>query len=174
MVTKTFTYEGKRYYIRAKTEQEALIKMANMIRDLEEGKVAISGNMTVRQWTERAISTYKTGLKPNTLKKYTYAVNHYILDLIGERPIKSIKPIECQEVLNHWAGYSKFILKQTSQNLKFIFSTAVLNKIILDNPAENLTMPTGTKNNRRTITDKEREHLQNVTDQDMKEFVLNF
>ena len=49
MVTKTFTYEGRRYYIRAKTEQEALIKMANKIRDLEEGKVVLSGNMTVSE-----------------------------------------------------------------------------------------------------------------------------
>lgn len=171
MVTKTFTYEGKRYYIRAKTEQEALIKMANKIRDLEEGKVVISGNMTVREWTERAVATYKTGLQPNTYKKYTYAVNHYVLDLIGDRQIKSVKPIECQEVLNHWAGKSKFIIRHTSQILNFIFSTAVQNKIILENPAENLKLPAGTKKTRRAITDKERDHLYRVVEQD-KRFIL--
>ena len=54
-ITKTFTFEGKRYYVRGKTEREALLKLANKRRDLEEGKVAVSGNMTVSAWAYKAL-----------------------------------------------------------------------------------------------------------------------
>lgn len=168
MVTKTFTYEGRRYYIRAKTEQEALIKMANKIRDLEEGKVVLSGNMTVSEWANKAVATYKTGMKENTLKNYNYDIQHYILDYIGNRQLKSVKPVECQEVLNRWAGKSKDVLKRTYRMLKFIFTTAVQNKLIIDNPAENLIIPAGTKTTRRAITEQERLHLFKVADKDQR------
>ena len=46
-IRKTFTFEGKRYTVRGKTEKEAFMKMANKIRDLEEGTVVISGNTLV-------------------------------------------------------------------------------------------------------------------------------
>ena len=41
LITKAFTFEGKRYYVRAKTEKEAIMKVANKMRDLEEGKVVV-------------------------------------------------------------------------------------------------------------------------------------
>ena len=42
MVRKSFTFEGKRYFIKAKTEREAFEKMALKRRDLEEGRTIIS------------------------------------------------------------------------------------------------------------------------------------
>ena len=48
--TKSFTFEGKRYVVRDDTEKDAIIKMANRLRDLEEGKVTINNSMTVIQW----------------------------------------------------------------------------------------------------------------------------
>lgn len=33
-IRKTFTFEGKRYTVRGKTEKEAIMKMANKQRDL--------------------------------------------------------------------------------------------------------------------------------------------
>ena len=65
-ITKTFTFEGKRYYVRGKTEREALLKLANKRRDLEEGKVAVSGNMTVSAWAYKAVEAYKTNQKDIT------------------------------------------------------------------------------------------------------------
>ena len=37
MITRTFTFEGKRYYVRAKTEEEAIAKVALKKHDLEQG-----------------------------------------------------------------------------------------------------------------------------------------
>lgn len=37
-ITKTFTFEGKRYYVRGKTEREALLKLANKKETSKKGK----------------------------------------------------------------------------------------------------------------------------------------
>lgn len=170
-ITKSFTFDGKRYYVRAKTEREALIKLANKQRDLIEGKVALSGSMTVSEWAEQAIDTYKIGVKDITLKGIKYDTRHFILEHIGSRPLKAVKPIECQRVLNQLEGKSADIIRRIANLMRFIFRTAVQNKLIFENPAENLVLPAGTKTSRRAITDIERKHLFKVAEED-KRFIL--
>ena len=52
MVTKSFSFEGKRYYVRAKTEEEAIAKVALKKHDLEQGVNRVSQNMLVSAWAE--------------------------------------------------------------------------------------------------------------------------
>lgn len=59
-VTKTFSFDGKRYYVSGKNEKEAMINMANKMRDLEEGKFTITNTMKVSDWAYTAVETYKT------------------------------------------------------------------------------------------------------------------
>lgn len=161
-IRKTFTFEGKRYTVRGKTEKEAIMKMANKIRDLEEGKVVISGNMTVREWADKCIATYKTNQKDITREKYLCRMNSCVLSYIGDRRLKDIKRIELMEVLNHQLGKSNFQIKTTRQMLQFIFSKARENKLIVENPAEGLELPLGTTKKRRELTNNEKEHFLRV------------
>ena len=167
-VEKTFTFEGKRYKIYADTETEAIIKMANKIRDLEEGRVTINGNMTVKQWAEMCVQNYKVNLAPITLKNYKLKMNKWIIEEIGHYRIKDIKPMHCQAVLNKMNGKSEDLIRKVNQMLKFIFSKAVKNKMILDNPADDLTLPKGPKSTRRAITEKERCAILSVADTNPK------
>ena len=57
-IRKTFTFEGKRYTVRGKTEKDAIMKMANKIRDLEEGTFVLSGNTRRTRATSRAKRTF--------------------------------------------------------------------------------------------------------------------
>ena len=98
-VVKSFTFDGKRYYIRGDTEREVFEKMALKKRALEEGKVVISSNMTVEDWAYRAVEIYKTRQKEVTKKKYISKMKHCVLEQIGYMPLKSVKPVHCQEVL---------------------------------------------------------------------------
>ena len=67
-IRKTFTFEGKRYTVRGKTEKEAIMKMANKIRDLEEGRIVVSGNMTVEAWAMKANAVYRPKQASKTRK----------------------------------------------------------------------------------------------------------
>ena len=165
-ITKTFTFEGKRYYVRGKTEREALLKLANKQRDLEEGKVAVNGNMTVSAWAYKAVETYKTNQKDITREKYIQRMKKCILDEIGDMPLKQVKPFDCQMVLNKQSGKSKTQINETYQTLKFIFNTARINKLIVSDPSLDIVKPKGYKNTRRALTDEERHHFLKVAETD--------
>ena len=55
----TFTYEGKRYERKGKTQSEAYEKAAELKAALKRGEVGVSGNMTVEAWTSEWLETYK-------------------------------------------------------------------------------------------------------------------
>lgn len=165
-VTKAFTHDGKRYYIHADTEKEAIMKMANKLRDLEEGKVTINSSMTVKDWTNTCIESYKTNLKPISLTNYKSKAKKWLIDEIGTLKIRDVKPLHCQAILNKMDGMATDTIRKVSQIMNFVFSKAVQNKLILENPAEHLTLPIGTKSTRRAITLKERTHIMKVAEKE--------
>lgn len=170
-VTKSFTYEKKRYYVHADTEKDAIMKMANKLRDLEEGRVTVNGNMLVKDWTKQCIETYKTGQREVTKRAYVRKVNHAIVEKIGNMQMKNVKPLHCQSVLNALDGMSKSHIREIHNALKFIFGKAVTNNIIVSNPAEDLVRPQGTKTYRRAITEQEREHIVKVGKTDRRYYL---
>lgn len=161
-IRKTFTFEGKRYTVRGKTEKEAIMKMANKIRDLEEGSVVISGNTLVKDWALKCVETYKTNQAEATKKTYMGKMKSVIFAQIGNRTLKSIKPFDVQNVMNSLQGYSKSYISDIYQMLKFIFSKAKANKLIAEDPTIDLQKPKGTKNKRRAITQTEEYHFLKV------------
>lgn len=158
-IRKTFTFEGKRYTVRGKTEKEAIMKMANKIRDLEEGTVVISGNTLVKDWALKCVETYKTNQAEETRKNYVGKMKSVIFTQIGDRTLKSIKPFDVQNVMNSLQGYSKSYISDIYQMLKFVFSKAKTNKLIADDPTLDLQKPKGTKKKRRALTPNEEHHF---------------
>lgn len=165
-VTRSFTFDGKRYYVTADNEKLAERKIANKLRDLEEGRIVLSGNMTVKDWGLEAVEVYKTSQSDITREKYMQAMRHCIFEPIGVMQLKNVKPLHCQQVLNMQAGKSNRQIDGVYQMLNFIFRKAVENKLLLENPAENIAKPAGYTNGRRAITEQERKHLIKVAEHD--------
>lgn len=165
-VRKSFTFEGKRYFVKGKTEEEAIIKRAEKKKELEAGRVVVSSSMSVSDWAYKAVETYKTRQKDVTRKVYLSRMRHCILEEIGSMPLKTVKPIHCQNVLNLQAGKSAAQISEIYQILRFIFRTAQQNGLIATNPAEYIVKPIGTKTHRRAITDRERAALLQVAESD--------
>ena len=163
-VRKTFTFDGKRYEIVGKTEKEAITKMVNKQRDLQEGKVVVSGDTTVAAWATKCVETYKTNQSDITRKTYLSRMKTCITDKIGNRPLKTIKPFDVQNLLNdlHNDSKSQYQISAVYQMLRFIFSKAKVNKLIAEDPTLDLQKPRGTKNKRRALTKEEEEHFLKV------------
>lgn len=164
--TKKETIEGKRYTFYADSEPELYKKIALREKEIQEGRVLVTGSMTVRQWVEICLKTYKSNVRPATLEAMTYRINRHIVGAIGEYQLKSIKPIQCQAIINSQAGMSYSHIRSLMQELKFIFRKAKENHLIAENPAESLVRPSCVKGRRRSITEHERKHLLVVADQD--------
>ena len=155
-IRKTFTFDGKRYSAYGDSEKEALLRMFEKKKALEEGKVTVSGSMTVSEWTEIAISTYKQNVSPEVMRDMMMRIRKHILSAIGYRALRSIKPLDCQAIMNKCSGMSFSHIQKLTQELRFIFSTAVQNKLILENPAQYITIPKAVKGKRQSLTEDER------------------
>lgn len=162
-----FTFDGKKYTIYANTERELIEKKTNKLRDLKEGKVTIGENMPVKKWAVMAFDTYKHGIKPETRRNIDYRMEKHVYSVIGMMPIRSVRPIQLQTILNNASECSAWTIDKIMQEIRFIFSTAQKNKIIIENPAEDLAKPTGKrKGSRRSITENEKKHFLAVCDQE--------
>lgn len=160
-IRKTFTFDGVRYYVKGKTEQEAYEKMARRKIELEEGRTRITKNTLVKDWVHEWMETYK---KPSVSKSWAETItgicSSIILPEIGSTRLKDVKPIHLQKILNHRSHLSKAYLKVIKGILSEVFRTAKENNLIHENPAENLSMPAGKKAQaRRSITEKERYYI---------------
>lgn len=163
---KTVTIDGERYDFYANTQEELFSKISNKKRDIQDGRQLVTGSMTVKQWVKICLETYKSNVKPETLENMTLRINKHIVSEIGGYPIKSVKPIQCQSIINAQAGMSYSHVRSIMQELKFIFEKAKENHLILENPAEHLVRPFCVKGKRRSITDYERKHLLAVAEKD--------
>ena len=166
-VNRTFTFEGKRYYVHGDTEKEVVEKIALRKRDLEEGRVILDASTKVADWTKECIKTYKVPhLSDIATENIWIRVNKYIIDPIGGMRLKDVKPLHLQRILNEMEGMSADYIGKIHGLMNFVFRQAVANELLIRNPAENLTVPKGTTGHRRAITEYERQYILEVADTD--------
>ena len=163
---ESFIFDGKRYRIRASSERKLHEKVALKKKELQEGKVIISGSMTVRQWTETCMEAYKGNVSDDYLHQMKWRIEKHILSEIGFCPVRSIKPLQLQVILNKQKGCSKSHITKVKNELFFIFDKARDNHLILENPASNLVKPEGYSNKRRSLTASERKHFESIMETD--------
>lgn len=155
---KTFTFDGKRYTIRADTERELYEKMALKKRDLEEGKKTITKHMLVRDWAQQWLETYKMStVSAATYQSYLSVFRCHILPYIGHMQLSQVKAIHVQQMLNRLSTGSQKMISRVYQLTWSMFDAAEANGLLIENPAARIRKPTGTKKSRRAITDAERE-----------------
>ena len=152
----TFYHEGKQYESTGKNQKEADQKAAVKLDKLKRGEFGISGNMTVRRWTEEWLETYKKPIvEKGTYNDYERVVN-IILPSIGGLKIRMVKSVHLQKILNERAGKSKSDLSKLRMTMKAVFQRAYLSRLIPYNPAENLELPAAVDGTHRSITNHER------------------
>lgn len=161
--SKDFTYEGHRYKVVADTKEELYEKKAAKLQELKSNSVILTPSTTVKDWSKVCYDTYKSNVKGLTEMKMRY--DKYIDPVIGHLPISKVRSIQCQSILNECSGKSFSHLTKLRQELRFIFSTALDNKLIMDDPTTKLKLPDYVKGQRRSITDDERKHLYKVAEE---------
>jgi integrase len=159
MPRKTFTFEGKRYSVTAKTETDLAVRVAMKKRDLEDGKKSIGGHITVQTWIRKFLETYIEGaVADSTLDANESLLRNFVIPKIGNMRIKDVKEIHCQNIMKAMEGYSNNHIRKVRSILKRMLETARKNGLILENPAIDITLPKRKRDGtHRPITDRERE-----------------
>ena len=158
---KSFTFDGKRYYVRGKTEAEAVEKMIRKKIELEDGKHRITRNALYKDWFKDWLETYKMPSVSSSWAKTIKDIGQsVIIAQIGNQRLKDIKPLHVQKVLNSKSDMSQSYIKLIYIIMSDSMRVAVKNGLMLENPCEAVTLPRGRKaEKRRAITEKERHYI---------------
>ena len=160
----TFTFEGKRYFIKGKTQREADQKAALKKAQLEAGVVAASA-MTVARWWDEYIEVYKAGTSARTLELYRGIYKVAIGPYIGPRPLKSVRSADLQRIMNNLSTRSESYAKKARFLIVGLFKAAVENDLIPKSPAAGLRLPeTAEPQERRALTMTERTLFLNASE----------
>ncbi|MCD7887074.1 MAG: site-specific integrase [Clostridiales bacterium] len=149
---KYFRYEGKRYHVTGSTEDEAILKAAQLKQGLEEGATRLNSKTTVKRWSEEWLATYKEGnITEKSLQTYRQKLDGYILPVIGDMKLKDVRETHLQKILNEqrWMSFSH--VSKLRMVMNQMFKRAVSTRLISFNPAENLVLPDCEKKSHRAL-----------------------
>lgn len=166
LYTASFTHEGRRYYVRAKTEKELWQRAAKKQRDLEAGILTVNGKTTVQRWSEEWLETYKqNSVLTASYERYKGILKNYLNKNMGAVRMQDVKPVHLQKILNSITDCSADHVKKVRETLYMVFDAARINGVIATNPAADLETPKGRENGtRRAITDLERKYILALTE----------
>lgn len=157
-IRKTFRFDGKRYSVYGKTEEEAQSKKDTLLGVLERGELREGTNMTVAVWYQKWRTLYKepADLTPKSLSAYDEKFRKYIAPAIGNMKLREVRDFHLQKILNQEAGKSHSHLVKLRSTMQQMFSRARKSRMIVFDPSEDLTLPAYYRGSRRSLTDSER------------------
>lgn len=161
MIRKSFTFDGRRYFVRGETEAEVVERMTRLKIDLENGKNIVSKNTTYKEWFAEWLTTYKI---PSVSVSWARTIKDIgksvIVPEIGNLRLKDIKPVHIQKILNARSDMSDSYIRLIHIIISDSLRIAQKNRLINDNPAASVVLPKGRKQQtRRAITPKERHFI---------------
>ena len=156
MPRKTFTFEGKRYDITAKTKAELNRKIVERKKELKRQSSYIP---RFDEWFETFMKIYKNDVADRTYRSYLERANKHYLPVFKNKKINNIKHSDCQKFFNRLKGYSNNTIHKLYHDLHQIFDKAIVNGYITINPVHGVILPKGGKKSHRRITDEERKNI---------------
>lgn len=146
MITKTITLpDGKRKYVRAKTEAEAKAKIEKIRQDISRG-VDVTKNPTFLDFYTEWFDLYKRpSLRDGTIKNFTDTFRLHVLPYLGHLHIKDIKPMHIQSVLTHADTLCHQSQMTLLNRIGEVFSAAIDNDLIVKTPVSATLKPSGAK-----------------------------
>ena len=169
--------QGKRKYktVYGATKKEAEAKAEEIKLKIRKSYNVSHDSDPFSLWAERWYQQKIIDIGESQQNSYQNQIDK-LNEYIGSIPIKSINPVEIQQVINEYytknpktgEKSSKRLLEAIKSTASQVFRFAIENRVIDFNPAEYVKIPkTAPKSSRRALTDEEREWIM-TTDHRMK------
>jgi integrase len=146
----------KRKWAYADTEKELDKKIFEIKLTVAKGEIIDDETVTVKEWGETWLKTYKTGKEYNTYQMYKNILDNHIIKELGHIKLKDLKPFHIQGLINSRKNMKLTrTLDVIKLTLKQMFEQAIENDLMIKNPARKIEMPSKEKNPKRALTDEE-------------------
>lgn len=137
---KRFTVKGKRYSVYGRSAKEIAQKEYDLRQALENNTYTENKNITLDKYFQYWLQEKRKTIKGSSIKIYKSIYNSHISGPIGSRKVRSIERREIIDLQNSLleAGQTVARVNETIRTLKNILNSAVVDDIILINPAGNI------------------------------------
>ena len=129
--------DGKTKYVYGSSPSEVNQKVRDLFKACENGLI-LEDNTLTGEWAAKWMKTYKSSLRGNTIKNYLNAYNNHIAPVLEVIPLKAVRPIHVQKVMNGVSQYSEDLQRKVLNTMKQIFETAMQNRLISVNPCNGI------------------------------------
>lgn len=148
----------KRKVVYGKTQKEVNAK-ANELRMQHNMGIAIDSNITVGEWAETWMKTYKSGVAYKTRIMYEGIIRNYINKYLGHMKLRDVKTAHLQKVVSEHESKANTV-RQFKLTISQMMEQAIINDIIVKNPAKGIIFPkVETKNPKRALDNQEIEKI---------------
>lgn len=158
-----FTPDGKekRAYVYGSTKKEVEQKISEIRVQLERGTYIENTKLTVSEWADSWLNTYKTGVEYNTHKMYSDTIKRYIKPHIGEIPLIKLKTYHIQDMINREAerGLGR-TLQQIELTMNQMITQAINNDLIYKDITTGVTLPQINAKKKRALTELEKKYIE--------------
>ena len=147
----------RRKWLSGKTIQELEKKISEVKIALGSGKNLLDDDIRFGSYARMWLETYKASRGINTRAMYQNLLKLHF-GTINELKIKDIRPMNLQALININASMPR-ICSQMRMCLRQIFKQAIVDGIIVKNPADSIELPREVKKERRALTDEEKDAI---------------
>lgn len=147
--------ETRPIYGRTISEFEQNIReFKNMV---DKGVVIDDKNLSFGSWGQTWLKTYKTNVRPSTLKIYDSILRLHC-EVINNLPLLKIKPEHIKQIINNLSNRPR-AQEKTLITLKAIFNQAIDDDHMFKNPAAKIKLQKQIKKAKRSLTEAERNEM---------------
>lgn len=128
---------GKTKMVYGRTQAEVNAAARRAMADDDVG-LEVGDTTTVGEWAKIWLTTYKSDLRPATVRMYRDAYNLHIMDIIGGMELRAVRPVHIRRVLSGVADLSESLQHKVLITSRQIFTSAKQNHLISSDPTEGL------------------------------------
>lgn len=139
---------GKTKMVYGRTQAEVNAAARRAMADDDAG-LEVGDTTTVGDWAKIWLTTYKSDLRPATVRMYRDAYNLHIMDIIGSMELRAVRPVHIRRVLSGVADLSESLQHKVLITARQIFTSAKQNHLISSDPTEGLKITRHAKPKRK-------------------------
>ena len=153
---RTFTFDGKRYYVERKTEAELEKAIEKKKRELEEGRVKESC-ISFRAYAYRWLDIYKTPYVSKSTDEMYHANINTLSEYFGAKQLRQVSAEDIQRAITkeYEKGVSKSKIDKLILTVRQIYRRAVSDRVVSYNPTTTIQKPKIKETTRCALTDEQ-------------------
>lgn len=139
-------------YGRTKQELEAAVRAVQ--REDDDG-LEVGDHTTVGQWAHTWMASYKSQLRFATVRMYQNAYNNHVMDILGSKELRDVRPVHIRAVMSGVADKSESLQHKVLLTMRQLFQTARQNGLVSKDPTEGIKITPHARPKRKEYLSRE-------------------